>query len=402
MPLDLVAVPASRPAENLRHAAEVAALAGAHLLVLCSGRTRAGAAHRVVTEVLPSDRVTVVEVSASVGTLSGLTLKADASELVKDRRSDTSLKRNLAIALARSLGWRRLLFLDDDVRGLAGRELDIARSVLTDRRGAPAAVGWAFDDYPDNSMVCHAYREAGGPQRTFIGAGALAIRIDDETPFFPLMYNEDWLFMLPLMLKGRSNLVLAGTLTQDRFDPFAVPADAVKQEAGDLLAESLFRLIHRKQPMERALEPGYWRDMLAHRRKFIVAIKGRVAGQDSGKICDALDKALLMQHKQAAWPTELRTWVLNWQGDLGRWKVWLGRLNPAETMAQALANLSLVAYRPDTKLRLGAGRPFEFRRPTARRGLVGIGRTVSQAVVATRVDRLPAFCRGLVKSDSLP
>lgn len=38
---------------------------------------------------------------------------------------------------------------------------------------------------------------------------------------------------------------------------------------GDVLAEDMFRLLHRGQPIERGPDPGYWKDFPSHRRKFM-------------------------------------------------------------------------------------------------------------------------------------
>jgi hypothetical protein len=346
--LDVVAVPASRRAENLREAAKVARLAGAHMLVLCSREANASAAHRIVTERLSSDQVTIVRLPSS-WRIPGLRLIADTSNLVRARDSDTNTKRNLAIVVARRCGWTRLLFLDDDVRDIGHTVVRRAERLLADPSGVTQAVGWAFDDFPDNSIVCHAYRRAGGAQSTFIGGGALAIKVGPDTPFFPLMYNEDWLFMLPLMLRGPSYLAWAGCLRQVGFDPYRKPKDAVRQEAGDALAEGLFRLLHIGQPLERAMEPGYWKDALSHRRKMIVDVRDALRDlehPDTGRAIAALDRALLMRHRATLWPVELSKWVTDWRADLTRWRSWLERLPAADSVEAALQDVGLDAYSP--------------------------------------------------------
>jgi len=356
--LDVIAVPAARDAGNLRHAAEVAAEAGSVLLVLCSKDADPGEAYDVVTGGSAPPAVVVLGVPHGYS-LPGLQLEADRSSLVARRTSDTHLKRNLAIAVAHRMGWSRLLFLDDDVRGFGNKELDLVRAVLADRPAGPKAVGWAFDDFPDNSIVCHAHRLAGGPQKTFIGGGALAIRVSDDTPHFPRMYNEDWLFMLPLMLRGRRELVLAGTMQQMEYDPFASPEDADRQEAGDVLAEALFSLLHDDTPWEEAWSQQYWRDVLTSRRRFIQRIKAALSRRsDAGaaRACAALDRALLMGHTSTSWPGALAKWVQSWERDTEVWSRWLAGLTPAVSIEQAVDEfgLDLDAYVTPAEL-VGAG-----------------------------------------------
>ena len=79
------------------------------------------------------------------------------------RRSDQSIKRNLALMLARMLGWSRILFLDDDITELVPSDMCRASGLLDTHQ----AVGLHVGGFPDHSVVCHAYRKSGGEQRAF-------------------------------------------------------------------------------------------------------------------------------------------------------------------------------------------------------------------------------------------
>ena len=109
-----------------------------------------------------------------------------------ERKTDVSTKRNLALVLSHALRWKRVVFLDDDIRVPDPSDLSKAVGLLDSH----SAVGLAIGGFPDNSMVCHAFRQAGGWQDTFIGGGALAVGIKDNRSFFPNVYNEDWFFVL--------------------------------------------------------------------------------------------------------------------------------------------------------------------------------------------------------------
>ncbi len=126
------------------------------------------------------------------------------------RKSDLSTKRNIALVLARQLGWSRILYLDDDITGLTADDVERASSLLDSFN----AVGFRIGGYPDNSVVCHAYREAGGQQDSFVGGGALAVEISRCDSFFPDIYNDDWFYLLdgnerlqPTAIIGRSQAV---------------------------------------------------------------------------------------------------------------------------------------------------------------------------------------------------
>ena len=358
--IDVVAVPAARAAANLHQSAAVAAELDVPLVVLASRETVPAAAHEVARVHLPSDRIVIVTQNGKWH-VPRVMLTADTEPTSRGRTSDTSAKRNLAIAMARMCGWERVLFVDDDVSGFGRLETDTVRRALADGTGLEA-VGWTFDRFPDNSMVCHAYRLAGAEQSTFIGAGALAVRVAEHTPHFPLVYNEDWLFMLPLMLRQEVALARAGSLTQDRFDPFARPGDAVKQEFGDVLGEGLFRLVHLGMDISAAQTRGYWRTVLRIRAELIERTADRLA-RGLGRRCPAtqLVEAVQALHEASAsycrpiagptgievpWIDALASWVVAWRHDSLTWSNYLGELPTRVGLDVALRRLRLSRYEP--------------------------------------------------------
>jgi hypothetical protein len=344
--LGAVVVPAGRAADNLGPAARVARIAGCHLLILCSGKADPWTASQVAGRALPTDSFTVVELPPG-WSIPRLELRADRLPGVVGRRVDTSAKRNVGLLVARQLGWENILFLDDDVRGFSPRHVLQVRRGLAEGHESSEAVGWAFDQYPDNSMVCHAYRRAGGVQDTFIGGGALAVKVSPWTPHFPDVYNEDWLFMLRLMLRRRSALALAGTLRQVSYDPFAVPLDAAKQEFGDVLGEGLFRLLHSGRSISAATSAKYWIGMLRLRLRMVEKIKEVLLTRgDPGdaRACAALDSAFASSKSLSEWPLQLAEWVFAWSGDCLSWSRRMASLPQGLGMDHALRNLDLVSF----------------------------------------------------------
>jgi hypothetical protein len=193
---------------------------------------------------------------------------------------DVAEKRNLALALATYLGWGQIMFLDDDMQasdasdGLNARS--VAWSSLVMRQEGLAACGWNCEDFPDNSVVCHARRLAGLEQGTFIGGGALLVRVDRETPFFPDMYNEDWFFLIDVAMQAPARLAaigLAGSISQVEYNPYSWQR-VEREEMGDVLAECLMNLIEDRGAAGLGLaDTGFWRKALRSRRRLI----GRVA-----------------------------------------------------------------------------------------------------------------------------
>src|SRR5205807_7134696 len=141
------------------------------------------------------------------------------------------------LLLGRLCGWR-MLYLDDDLRGLRLEQVRAAAAAL-DRH---AVVGIRVVGFHDNSVVRHAYRLAGGNQDSYLGS-TFMLDASTETSFFPPVYNEDWLFFALLAAAGR--VAAAGTVSQLAYDPF-VHTRAFHEEFGDIFAEGIIYLLLEK------------------------------------------------------------------------------------------------------------------------------------------------------------
>jgi hypothetical protein len=267
--VDAIIVPTARPVAYLENAVALAKHHGCALVVLCSRRSSAVAAatlaERAGVEIAAAD---VVEAPVELVPEFRTTKMLRGGRF--DRRTDTSLKRNLGLLLAAVAGWDRIVYLDDDVVIPRPDDLRDAVGLL----GRFTGVGLSVGGYPDNSVVCHAYREAGGDQDTFIGTGALAIGRESFTSFFPNIYNEDWFFLLGDT--GLSPSAVTGLAVQQPYDPYRDTTRARTEELGDCLAEGLFGLLDTGHGLVEATA-GYWRWFLGQRRRFIEEVITMVA-----------------------------------------------------------------------------------------------------------------------------
>jgi hypothetical protein len=187
------------------------------------------------------------------------------------RRTDLSTKRNLALALSHKLRWKRIIFLDDDIRVPDPRDLSRAAGLLHSH----TAVGLGIGGFPDTSVVCHAFRAVGGSQETFIGGGALAVAVKQNRSFFPNIYNDDWFFVLDAG-KRLQRVAIMGQVLQYPYDPYRVER-ARAEEFGDVLAEGIFWLLDQGKPADGDLE--HWREFLLHRQQFIEQVRAMVRSQ---------------------------------------------------------------------------------------------------------------------------
>jgi len=333
--MDAIIVPSARPSSNLAHATGLAAAQGCPLLVLCS--KRADAAGAVAEGEKTGTNVVAVNVTgrepfvppapfATTGMLAGTRFATP---------SDLSFKRNAGLSLSRMAGWRNILFLDDDIHGVPSSTVTDAATLL-DAGGAVDIVGLRNNGFPDNSVLCHAYRAAGGQQDTFIGGGAMAVSVDRVRAFFPAVYNEDWLFFVRSLAAGRA--VVTGVAAQESYDPFASPRRARFEEFGDCLAEGIYYLLDQGGSVDDADGP-FWSDFIARRRRFIVAVKKASEGGASDRTVMAL-RAALESNILLTWQRYVR-YLDCWRADTARWNEWFETLDVVGDVELALEKLEV-------------------------------------------------------------
>lgn len=381
--IDAIVMPASRPAANLLSAMEVAAMLRRPLVVLCSGRTTTKEAAGLVAEV-PGLDCTLIDLhggwqheALDFGT-------GQVPEAMRSRVGDLSTKRNLGLLLAVVAGWRGVLFLDDDIRDLSPRTVREAESAL--RPGG--AVGMIAEDFPDNSVVCHARRLAGTDQGVFVSGSALAVDTTTVDSYFPDVYNEDWLFMHGRIRRRLVSTV--GTVRQAPYLPYADLARAEREEFGDVLAEGLMGKLHGGRSKRRAKPEDFWSEAIAQRHRLLDEITGGLSGSDEPD-AEAAKAAV-----QAARDTLLTLdgpvftdYVRRWHDDLARWRTQVALLPRVGTLPGALDVLGLddmVARSEDHRRRT-----LWSRRPrTAPSGAGEPGRTPAWAAGPSQLGRAAA------------
>jgi hypothetical protein len=334
--VDAVVVPTARPAAHLGPVADLAREAGCLLVVLCSARSSGRAVAELVTgrpglraavvDLPPGYRHRLLELRTSRHPQAGLA-----------RHLDLSTKRNLGLLLARLLGWRQVLFVDDDIRGLDVGRLARGSSLL----GHYAAVGFRVEQWPDNSVVCHAHRLGGGDQDTFAGGSALLVDTARASSFFPAVYNEDW-FYLHDQVRSRK-VACAGRTAQLTYDPYASPLRASSEEFGDLVAETLFSSLHGGAG-PRMTDRSFWRTGIGRRTAFLEDVTGRVLDAPLGRPATAHPLAALAAARarlEEIEPGDCQAFVGDWRVDLSVWSDRLLGLPAFATERQAFDFLDL-------------------------------------------------------------
>ena len=340
--LDAIIVPATRPAPYLDHAVTLARAAQCQLLILCSQHLRGADVNEYLAARSFSDAIVIDLPAGYSHPLFDFRGLHDIKEQLPPGSgylTDLSMKRNVGLVLARMLGWRRVFFLDDDIRDIAYP--DLQRTV--DMLGSFSAVGMRVTEFPDNSIVCHASRITGADQDVFVSGAALAVDCDSDIGFFPDIYNEDWFFFFDVASNGQLGNSNLGA-TQLAYYPFAKPERAAWQEFGDVIAEGLYALLHLHMDARQATSV-YWDLFLEERRSFLEATLSRAAAAplDVRDVRDEIIASLqaALKCRSGITPDLCERYVEAWRRDLEAWKQRWSEVHVMPSVTAALSELDL-------------------------------------------------------------
>ena len=363
---DAIIVPASRPAGNLSHAIALAQAVNCRLVVLCSREAKAAevmeeaaaaSSRRTVAVDLPDDY------DHELLRFTSSTLIRDVSpDIFENPNGDLSIKRNLGLLLARILGWKRIFFMDDDIRDVTPVDLYATVAML----GRYHSAGMRVISFPDNSVVCHAHRATGATQDIFVSGSVLAVNCWKATGFFPDIYNEDWLFFYDDARSGRLGWSRRNA-TQLPYDPFDQTRRAERQEFGDVVAEGLYALLDDGAGPAAATK-DYWNSFLMARWKFLDDIIKRTDPLTLDvrvKLSSAVQTAMICLMRIQ--PETCDKFVQAWRQDLAVWAGNLTSVRTAPSVDAALGRLDLKQADtggPERTARLAAGRKRYIRPST--------------------------------------
>jgi hypothetical protein len=323
--IDAIIVPTARRPAYLDEAAALAESLSCTLVTLHSKRwtSAAGAAQRLPRAV---DLIAIDVPDPAQLRLPDWKTSRRLAGTVFARQTDISAKRNLGLVLSRMLGWSRIMFLDDDITELNPDDVRYASGQLDTHD----AVGLHVGGFPDHSVVCHAYRAAGGDQQAFIGGGALTVQLERANSFFPDIYNDDWFFLLGD--KRIQSVGVAGKVRQYPYDPFRTPDRARGEELGDVLAEGIYWLLDQDRSIL-AADEAYWSRFLVKRKSFIDRVL-RMVQQD--KALDAAERIRRVEALKGSLgrlalitSTLCEKYLHDWTADRQEWRSHLQSLEPA-------------------------------------------------------------------------
>lgn len=276
---------------------------------------------------MPSDQSDVASLRGSAMYGRTTTLMMDDPEFKKLYRSlltsrhrltstytvlwDLPEKRNFALLYARKQGYKRILFIDDDIRCITQRCISRGVCLLDSYKIS----GCFVTEFPDTSVQGHLERVAGRTIFPFLSGSFLFIRPEHVQSFFPCIYNEDWLFMLPHVIER--SICSYGNIRQVPYDPFCDINKVTFQEFGEIIVEGLYEL-HKTGNYDYRYRFDIWQSLINERLESLMELSLILNSQKYGPLLDAM-----VQANADISPHDCTDFVAGWEADITMWNEYL-------------------------------------------------------------------------------
>jgi len=224
---------------------------------------------------------------------------------------DLPQKRNYAIWFSIYNKFTKILFIDDDIRGISSSLLERGASNL-DRY---TIVGCFVENFPDTSIVGHLEISSGNEIKCFISGSFLFIKPFNTYSFFPLIYNEDWIFMVQYIIN--KEVCSIGTIYQVPYDPFTSQQKIIFQEFGEIIAEGLFAIINKKL-FEFRYNYDLWCEILSNRQNLLFKLKKIISNSLQKQL---LDTAIEQNYK--IHPRDCIDYIKLLEDDIFSWRIFI-------------------------------------------------------------------------------
>jgi len=240
-----------------------------------------------------------------------LTTSSEKYRIYNSPLWDLPIKRNYAIYFSKEKSYEKILLVDDDIRNI---NIDVLH------RGC-----WCLDkyiisgcfveDFPDTSIVGHVELLLGINHQRFLSGSFLFVKPKNVIGFFPVIYNEDWLFMLPHI--PHKSICSFGSIAQVSYDPFQNLERPKFQEFGEIIVENLYGLTQ-KNDYGCRYDERVWASAIESRRTYLQTIRGLLSEPKHRGVIDAA-----LEMNRLINPSICKSFVEDWESDIIRWKSFL-------------------------------------------------------------------------------
>lgn len=197
------------------------------------------------------------------------------------------IARNFALDHSISLGYEKVLFIDDDISDIDNRKIEEGFSTLNE----DSFVSCILKGVEDNSIIGHIAKHVGliDDGDKMLSGGFLFFSPASISKRFYNIYNEDWI--IQLLEKHKKQIMLQYTVRHnvDQHANFSLDK-ALFQELGELIVEGLL-----ENEYAISMDYQFWDVIIEKRIKFIQEIMDeaiKLNYDDGHNICDGLLKWL--------------------------------------------------------------------------------------------------------------
>ncbi|HPX76064.1 MAG TPA: hypothetical protein PLW77_05725 [Bacteroidales bacterium] len=184
---------------------------------------------------------------------------------------DLPAKRNYSILHSITKGYSNILLIDDDIKIPSTKHIPTCSRGLYDND----IVGSVVDIFPDASLIDHISIQGGiRPYTPFLSGNFLFTKPFVTKGYFPFIYNEDWLYMVPTLLSRK--LANFQSIQQESYNPFFKKNVAIFQEFGEIIAEGVFTLIEKGKFHASLFSKNFWDHFILKRINYLNNLKNNV------------------------------------------------------------------------------------------------------------------------------
>lgn len=211
--------------------------------------------------------------------------------------------RNYALILCKACGYKRVLFVDDDI---VVKNAEFIETIIK-RLDRADFVGARVRGMPDDSMIGHLMRMCGGETYEFLSGGFLGFNLEAVTEHFLNHYNEDriWLYLHAPICK----LATYGEVQQVQYNLFEdAAAKALRQEFGEILAEGAEEA-SKQNDLDLLVDEDFWREILYMRLAYIKSLDKLCMGKKVEEVARNVCKVLTKYYSRVSPDTFVKVYV---------------------------------------------------------------------------------------------
>lgn len=227
---------------------------------------------------------------------------------------NTGLVRNYAILLSKVIGFRKVLFVDDDV---SVKDLELLRAAFRMLERVDF-VGARIGGLADQSIIGHIGLKQGDAELSeFVSGGFMGLRLGSVMEPFLNYYNEDWIWVL--MHKSASYAMTPAKVVHQTFHSLQRNGSnrAIRQEMGEMLLEGVWNAAPSRN-FSLLTDEKAWKQVIADRVFWIEDI-AKKCRQQNDRIGIAIATALL-RHASTISPSLLAAIFEQYFAVLPEWR----------------------------------------------------------------------------------